>query len=117
MCRDEDPTATSLTLLRRRAQALVVFVGHALKALTNSSTSTEGEMTKLVAALLALATLQTGLNSERKVDEICQAARASLNKALSVMAASDFINGVLSMLASGDKLVRLCSVLCLAFKD
>ncbi|KAG6902641.1 hypothetical protein C0995_013766 [Termitomyces sp. Mi166 len=91
-------------LLRRRSQALIIFVGNALKSL--GSTASKEELSNLVAALISLAALQVGTNPDRNVDEICLAAHTCLNKALGIMAASDFINGVLSMMESGDELVQ-----------
>ncbi|KAF8064012.1 hypothetical protein FPV67DRAFT_198389 [Lyophyllum atratum] len=102
----EEPSTASRVTLRRRALALIIFVGNALKHPTPGSTASEEELGHLVAALISLATLDIGINPEGKVEEICQAARASLNKALSVMAAADFINGVLSMAQSGESLVQ-----------
>ncbi|GLB44223.1 putative U3 small nucleolar RNA-associated protein 10 [Lyophyllum shimeji] len=103
---DEEPASASATTLRRRAQALIIFVGNALKAPTPGSTASEEELSQLVAALISLATLDTGTIAEGKGGEICQAARATLNRALSVMAATDFVNGILSMMQSGDVLVQ-----------
>ncbi|KAG5637085.1 hypothetical protein H0H81_005818 [Sphagnurus paluster] len=103
---DEEPTAAATTITRRRALALITFVGNALKPPSSGSTASEEELRELVAALISLSSLGSGTTSDRKVDDICQAARATLNKALSVMAASDFINGVLSMIESEDSLVQ-----------
>ncbi|KAG5644278.1 hypothetical protein DXG03_008763 [Asterophora parasitica] len=102
---DEEPKTASSTALRRRAQALLMFVGHALKPSAPGSTASEEDLSRLVAALISLATLQ-GASTDTKVDEICLAARASLNRALGVMAASDFVAGVLSMVESGDVQVQ-----------
>ncbi|KAG6866337.1 hypothetical protein C0991_005804 [Blastosporella zonata] len=103
----EDASNTSLTtLLRRRSQALILFVASALKPPAPGSTASKEELSSLVGSLISLATLPVGTNPEAKIDEMCQAARTCLNKALSIMAASDFINGVLSMIESRDELVQ-----------
>lgn len=99
-------------VLRRRAHALIIFVGSALKPSAHvqapaSSTEPPGgrAISNLVSALIALATLQGGPNTENGMDDISQAARASLNQALGVMSAVDFISAVLSMVESGDQVV------------
>ncbi|KAF7321073.1 U3 small nucleolar RNA-associated protein 10 [Mycena chlorophos] len=94
----QQPTAASF---RRRAQALVVFVGHAMKMMAASSSSSEvavpqdGTPSDLVSLLIALATTDG-------VEEINQAARTSLTKALGCMAVVDFVHAVLSILRSQD---------------
>ncbi|RDB23790.1 U3 small nucleolar RNA-associated protein 10 [Hypsizygus marmoreus] len=106
LARDEDPTTASLTVLRRRAQAIIIFVGLTMKRPTVDASASEEEMSRLVAALISLATIQVGPGSEGKVEEISLAGRSSLNRALSVMSASDFVNAVLSMLESRDLMVQ-----------
>lgn len=44
---------------------------------------------------------------QTKVEEITEAARASMNKLLSLMSVLDFIDAVHSMLRSGDTMVHL----------
>ncbi|KAG6909155.1 hypothetical protein DXG01_001782 [Tephrocybe rancida] len=103
----EDASNISLTtLLRRRSQALILFVGHVLKPSVPGSSASKEELSQLVETLISPATLQAGITSEGKIDEISQAARTCLNKALSIMAASDFINGISSMIEAKDKLVQ-----------
>ena len=58
-------------------------------------------------ALIALSTLKNGANADAKVDEISQAARASMDRALRVMSVVDFANAVLSMIESAEERVRM----------
>jgi U3 small nucleolar RNA-associated protein 10 len=94
------------TVLRRRAQALVIFVGYAIKPST-SERSQQGHVNHLMTALIALSTLESGTNADTKVDEISQAARTSMDRALRVMSVVDFANAVLSMIESGEQRVRV----------
>lgn len=64
-------------------------------------------------ALIALSTLENGANADAKVDEISQAARASMDRALRVMSVVDFANAVLSMIESAEERVRVRRTLCL----
>ncbi|KAG6836982.1 hypothetical protein H0H93_016935 [Arthromyces matolae] len=94
------------TLLRRKSLSLIVFAGNALKRSTSGAAVSKEEFGHLISSLISLATLYDESNSENKVDEICQAARTCLSRALSIMDASDFINGVLAMTQSGDQLIQ-----------
>ncbi|KAG6868785.1 hypothetical protein C0993_010712 [Termitomyces sp. T159_Od127] len=103
----EDASNTPLsTLLRRRSQALILFVSNALKSPATGSTTSKGELSNLVAALISLAALQVDMKPDQAIDDICLAARTCLNKALNILAASDFISGILLMMESGDELVQ-----------
>jgi hypothetical protein len=66
----------------------------------------DGSMNNLVSLLIALATARGGSSPDTRIDDISQAARTSLTKALSCMSAVDFIDAVLSILKSGDS--RVC---------
>ncbi|KAJ6578862.1 hypothetical protein DFH09DRAFT_980162 [Mycena vulgaris] len=109
---DEDQLQPSAAAFKRRAQALVVFVGYAMKL--SSSTATEvtvtipdgGAMSNLVSLLISLATARGGSSPDTRVEDISHAARVSLSKALGCMSAVDFIDAVLSILKSGDSRVQ-----------
>ncbi|KDR78387.1 hypothetical protein GALMADRAFT_245550 [Galerina marginata CBS 339.88] len=104
---DGDHSASSSTVLRRRAQALIIFVGHAFKPKTSTLTSEDGaSISSVIAQLIALATLPDGTSSEMKIDEISEAARSTLNKLLRGMSVMDFGNSVQTMLGSGDLKVQ-----------
>jgi U3 small nucleolar RNA-associated protein 10 len=97
--------------LRRRAQALIVFVGHAFKAKASVANAPEGEgsISTVITQLVELSELPDGKSTETKVEEIKEAAHTLMNKLLSLMSVPDFINAVHSMLGSGDTKVRLAS--------
>ena len=63
-------------------------------------------MSNLVSLLIALATARGGSTPDTRIEDISQAARISLSKALACMSAVDFIDAVLSILQSGDSRVR-----------
>jgi U3 small nucleolar RNA-associated protein 10 len=95
------------TILKRRAQALLFFVGYALKPSTTGpgSPSHDEHMSQLVTALISLATLPKGTSADAKVEDISIAARSSISRALGVMSVMDFIKAVLFMIESGDQKV------------
>ena len=88
--------------MKRRAQALILFVGYALKPSVSPS-SDEESITIVIAHLTTLATL-TGKRkpTDPKIDEISEAARSSMHRLLSGMSVANFIQSVESMLKSGD---------------
>ncbi|KAJ7222324.1 hypothetical protein GGX14DRAFT_663256 [Mycena pura] len=102
---DDDQLLPSAAAFKRRAQALVVFVGHAMKIFTSSPTPVAipegGATSNLVSLLIALVATQ-GSGSETRSEDISQTARNSLSKALGCMSAIDFIDAALSILKSGD---------------
>ena len=90
----------------------MIFVGYALKPRTPKSPTSEDheiEMGSLVSALIFLAHSQPS-SAEARVGDITLASRSSLNRALGVMLASDFINAVLLMVQSADPMVRVTEV-------
>ncbi|KAJ7042839.1 hypothetical protein C8F04DRAFT_1251651 [Mycena alexandri] len=107
---DDDQLQPSAAAFKRRAQALVIFVGFAMKmappAAAPVNVPEEGAMSNLVSLLIALATTSGGSTPDTRVEEVSQAARTSLRKALSCMSAVDFVDAVLSILQSGDSRVQ-----------
>ncbi|KAJ7630018.1 hypothetical protein DFH06DRAFT_704991 [Mycena polygramma] len=107
---DDDQLQPSAATFKRRAQSLVVFVGYAMKmsptAAAQVAVPEDGTMSNLVSLLIALATARGGSGPDARVEEISQAARTSLGKALGCMSAVDFIDAVLSILQSGDPRVQ-----------
>jgi U3 small nucleolar RNA-associated protein 10 len=91
--------------MKRRAQALILFVGYALKP--KVSPSSEGEsISTVIAHLTTLATLKGGETIDTNIDEISEAARSSIHRLLSGMSVAIFIESVESMLKSGDAKVN-----------
>jgi len=99
--RDGDHSLPPSTNMKRRAQALILFVGHALKPRVPPSLEDESIST-LIAHLITLATLTGEKTNDTKVDEISEAARWSMNRLLSGMSVVNFMESVESMLMSGD---------------
>ena len=90
--------------MKRRAQALILFVGYALKPEASPS---EGEsISAVIAHLTTLATLTGGETTDTNIDEISEAARSSIHRLLSGMSVAIFIESVVSMLKSGDAKVN-----------
>lgn len=102
--RQDEHSLSVASLLERLSHALVIFVGHALRNSPTSSQPVTGAtgMADLVAALIDLASLSNTSAKGSKVKDIVQAARTSLNNALNVMAAKDFIEAIASMLQSSE---------------
>ncbi|KAF7373573.1 U3 small nucleolar RNA-associated protein 10 [Mycena sanguinolenta] len=92
---DDDQPQALAAAFKRRAQALVVFVGFAIK-MSPSTTTGAGHWPPPEAAL----------RQTLRIDDISQAARTSLSNALGCMSAVDFIDAVLSILQSGDSQVQ-----------
>ncbi|KAJ6554556.1 armadillo-type protein [Mycena capillaripes] len=107
---DDDQLQPSSAAFKRRAQALVVFVGYAMKMSPSSAAPVtvpeDGAMSNLVSLLIALATARGGSSPNTRIEDVSQAARISLSKALGCMSAVDFIDAVLSILQSGDSRVQ-----------
>ncbi|KAF8192665.1 hypothetical protein K438DRAFT_2017867 [Mycena galopus ATCC 62051] len=107
---DDDQPQALIAALKRRAQALVVFVGYAIKmfpsTVADATVLEGGAMSNLVSLLIALATTRGGSTPDTRIEDISQAARTSLKKALGCMSAVDFIDAVLSILQSGDPQVQ-----------
>ena len=104
-CRDGDHSLPPSTSMKRRAQALILFVGYALKP--EISPSSEGEsISAVITHLTTLATLTGGETTDTNIDEISEAARSSMHRLLSGMSVAIFIESVVSMLKSGDAKVN-----------
>jgi len=101
------------TLLKRRAQALILFVGYALKGrqpgAVSGSVSTEDTLSQVVASLISLSSVQGGSTTETNLDSITEAARSSIDRLLKSMSATDFIESVEAVLPTPDVKVRFLS--------
>lgn len=95
--------------MKRHAQALILFVGYALKPKASPS-SKEESISAVIAHLTTLATLTGGETTDTNIDEISEAARSSMYRLLSGMSVANFIESVESMLKSGDAKV-ICILL------
>ncbi|KAJ7607399.1 hypothetical protein FB45DRAFT_1135460 [Roridomyces roridus] len=108
---DDDQLLPSAATLRRRACALVIFVGFAVKMPSSGAPDVDvpegATMTTLVSLLIGLVTARGGSTPETKVDDVSQAARSALTRALRCMSAVDFVDALLSILKSGDSPVKV----------
>ena len=90
-------------MLKRRAQALIIFVGLVLKPKKTNTTSVPLQDGNTISAVITqLITLAQRSPSETKLDDISEAARSSLNRLLSSMSVTDFMHSVQTILSSGD---------------
>ncbi|KAJ3806976.1 armadillo-type protein [Lentinula aff. lateritia] len=120
----EEHSVSPAVVFRRRAQAIITFVGFAAKTFPASTTpkpqnntdamddaqappQDSSNLSDVVSILIALSTKNTsGGSSEAKIEDIATSARLSLTRVLSVMSAVDFIDTVLLMLSNNDHLIQ-----------
>ncbi|KAJ3856701.1 armadillo-type protein [Lentinula lateritia] len=118
----EEHSVSPAVVFRRRAQAIITFVGFAAKTFPASTTpkphtdamddaqappQDSSNLSDVVSILIALSTKNTsGGSSETKIEDIATSARLSLTRVLSVMSAVDFIDTVLLMLSNNDHLIQ-----------
>lgn len=98
-CSGAEHSVSPSTVLKRRAQALVIFVGLAMKP-KKLTADDQSSISPLVAQLISLATVDA--NSSAKLDGVFEAARSSLHKILGTMSVFDFVESVESILQSED---------------
>ncbi|CAA7262090.1 unnamed protein product [Cyclocybe aegerita] len=97
---DSDHLVSFTTVMKRRLQALIIFIGFALKARVTSPGALERPtMSMVIAQLIKLA---TSTSSEVKTDEVSEVARLSLRRLLVSMSVVDFVDVINSMLESQD---------------
>lgn len=104
--------------MKRRAQALVIFVGYALKPKPSTSPATEdvASISSIISQLITLAILPEGMTTDTKIEDISEAARSTMSRLLSGMSVVDFSEAVQSMLNSGDAKVQAGALDLLAKK-
>ncbi|KAJ3917389.1 hypothetical protein F5877DRAFT_44742 [Lentinula edodes] len=120
----EEHSVSPAVMFRRRAQAIITFVGFAAKTFPASTSSKpqnntgamddaqpppqdSSNLSDVVSILIALSTKNiSGGSSEAKIEDIATSARLSLTRVLSVMSAVDFIDTVLLMLSNNDHLIQ-----------
>jgi U3 small nucleolar RNA-associated protein 10 len=94
--------------MRRRAQALLLFVGYALQPLSAVSVSADsafhdGASGDLLSLLIDIVTVRgpTAAHEKNAVD-FAKAARFAMSQTLAAMSAADFLHAVLALLEHGD---------------
>ncbi|KAK0476138.1 hypothetical protein IW261DRAFT_1643515 [Armillaria novae-zelandiae] len=99
----EEHSVSPTTAFRRRAQAILTFVGFAAKSTPGSSAS----INTFVSLLVLMATLPSGQGSDTRMEDVNKASRLSLAQALKVMSAVDFLNSAIAMLESSEQTVQV----------
>ncbi|KAF9021672.1 hypothetical protein BDZ89DRAFT_1137818 [Hymenopellis radicata] len=101
----EEHSTSVTTAFKRRAQAVLSFVGFAVKA--SSGSSGAGSDSSLVSLLVIMATFKSGQGADARVDDINKVARSSLDRSLRVMSALDYIESTVGMLHSSEQMVQI----------
>ncbi|KAL0575096.1 snoRNA-binding rRNA-processing protein utp10 [Marasmius crinis-equi] len=102
----EESSLSPTILCKRRAQAIITFVGHSAKSFASSEDIEGSDLSKLVSLLISLATAKSGSTPESKIEDLNKSARLAMDRVLSLVPARDFIDAILSMLGSGDVPVK-----------
>ncbi|KAK1226193.1 snoRNA-binding rRNA-processing protein utp10 [Marasmius sp. AFHP31] len=102
----EESSISPVILCKRRAQAIITFVGHSAKSFASSENMADSNLSVLVSILISLATIKSGPTPESKIDDINKSARSAMDRVLSLVPARDFIDAAMSMLEAGDQLVK-----------
>ncbi|KAG1896221.1 uncharacterized protein F5891DRAFT_1054817 [Suillus fuscotomentosus] len=100
---DEHSARSSSIIIKRRAQALIMFVGHAIIP-TSSADISKGDnaTTELVSLLVDLATIEGDSN----ISDILSVTQQTTSKVMNAIGAADFLNGALVMLQSDETRIK-----------
>lgn len=110
-CRDEEHSQSTSSVLKRRAQALIVFAGHALQTFPTKLPGDHAAgkaIGEIVSLLVHLATSQNLSTPDNNIDAVVISARSAMSVSLGVMPAMEFVNVVLAMLETGD--TKVCNL-------
>ncbi|KAG0706218.1 hypothetical protein DFH29DRAFT_902720 [Suillus ampliporus] len=100
---DDEHSARSSSIIKRRAQALIIFVGYAITP-TPSTDISKGDnaTTELISLLVDLATME----GENNIADIVSATQQAMLKVMNAIGAADFLNGALVMLQSDETRIK-----------
>ncbi|KAJ7582775.1 hypothetical protein C8J56DRAFT_230499 [Mycena floridula] len=98
-CLFEEHGPSPTAVFKRRIQALIMFVGSTIQPPATSKALASDATSDVLSGLISLAGIQRTSQSA-DLGDVATAARSALNRALTVVAASDFIGAVLSMIRS-----------------
>ncbi|KAG2757731.1 hypothetical protein P692DRAFT_20824545 [Suillus brevipes Sb2] len=100
---DDEHSARSSSIIKRRAQALIMFVGHAITPASSTDISRgDNATTDLVSLLVDLATIEGDSN----VSDIVSVTQQTTSKVMNAIGAADFLNGALVMLQSDETRIK-----------
>lgn len=95
---DDEHSARSSSIIKRRAQALIMFVGYAITPTPSAEASMDtNETTELISLLVDLTTTE-GEN----IGDVVSVTQQVTSKVMNAIGAADFLNGALVMLQSND---------------
>lgn len=109
LCSDDERNAHS-SAPKRQAHAILIFVAHALQQLAKQTRKTPPSRetsSALLAVLLDIAVSRKEKLAEASLSYISRIADEAVRDALAVMSAMDFVNGVLTVIESGEASVSL----------
>ncbi|OCH90866.1 hypothetical protein OBBRIDRAFT_729952 [Obba rivulosa] len=103
---DEEQSGHAVSVPRRRALALLIFVDHALNELPPLSSEKSAQDGASSSQLLSLLLDLTVKASAASMGDIAAAAQTALTSVLNIMPAADFVTGALTMIDSSDVQVQ-----------
>ncbi|KAG1852147.1 hypothetical protein DFJ58DRAFT_791745 [Suillus subalutaceus] len=93
---DDEHSARSSTIIKRRAQALIMFVGYAITPTPSTDISRGDNATTELVSLLATA----------NISDIVPVTQQTTSKVMNAIGAADFLNGALVMLQSDETRIK-----------
>ena len=93
-----DDERSGAAIAQRQAQSLLIFVRHALAALSLSSFPKESSSKLLTSEILHLLLELGNHQPGEELDDVTKTARSSVLNALGIMSASEFVGGTLVIL-------------------
>ncbi|KAG1775600.1 hypothetical protein EV702DRAFT_421745 [Suillus placidus] len=100
---DDEHSARSSSIIKRRAQALIMFVGYAITPTPSTDISRgDNATTELVSLLVDLATIEGDSN----ISDIVSVTQQTTSKVMNAIGAADFLNGALVMLQSDETRIK-----------
>ncbi|OJA15136.1 hypothetical protein AZE42_07566 [Rhizopogon vesiculosus] len=99
---DDEHSARSSSIIKRRAQALIMFVGYAITPTPSTEVSrADNQTTELISLLIHLTTTE-GEN----IADVVSVTQQATSKVMNAIGAADFLNGALVMLQSDDTRIK-----------
>ena len=95
---DDEHSARSSSVIKRRAQALIMFVGYAITPTPSTEVSRgDNDATELISLLVDLTTAE-GEN----IADVVSVTQQATSKVMNAISAADFLDGTIVMLQSDD---------------